>query len=150
MFSRQYPVVVFFIQHIGYYRGLQARYAEIKTHRDFWRSTCDAHLKLATVAWCNVFGSYKEDLHWTKTPATSIADHAAQDFRRRILSHTGLTESAWDGYHKEMLAFRDKFVAHLDVRSAFDQTVARFEPALQTAYVYQEWVAEVVSLLWWK
>jgi len=24
MFCRQYPVVVFFVQHIAYYRGLQA------------------------------------------------------------------------------------------------------------------------------
>jgi hypothetical protein len=80
MFARQYPVVVFFVQHIAYYRGLHSKFAEVAAHRDFWRSTCDAHLKLATVSWCNVFGSYNEDLHWMKTPAAEIADQAAQDF----------------------------------------------------------------------
>jgi hypothetical protein len=60
MFCRQYPVVVFFVRHMAYYRGLLGIYDEITHRRDFWRSTCDAHLKLATVAWCNVFGSYKE------------------------------------------------------------------------------------------
>ena len=145
MFSRQYPVVVFFVQHIAYYRGLHARFDEITAHRDFWRATCDAHLKLATMSWCNVFGSYKEDLPWTKTPAAGIADRAAEEFHQRVFSHTGLTQETWEAYHKSLLAFRDRRVAHLDLRTPFTQPVPSFDPAIQTAYAYQEWARELIG-----
>ena len=143
MLSHQYPVVVFFVQHIAYYRGLHARFGEITAHRDFWRSTCDAHLKLATVSWCNVFGSYKEDLHWTKTPSAEVADQAKDEFRQLILCHTGLTQETWQAYHTSMLEFRDKYVAHLDL-PPLAQPVPNFDPAIQTAYAYQEWARKLI------
>jgi len=136
--------VVLFVQHVAYYRGLQARLEEVRTHRDFWRATCDAHLKLATISWCNVFGSNREDLHWTKTPAGEITGQAAQEFRESVLSHTGLTQGTWEAYHKSMLAFRDKYVAHLDLRVPFAQLVPSFDPAIHTAYVYQEWTRNLI------
>lgn len=142
VFSRQYPVVVFFVQHLAYYKGLWAIYDDIRDDRDFWRSTCDAHLKLATVAWCNVFGSHKEDMHWTKTPTDNT--QASQDFRHRVLSETRFTQGQWETYHKEMLDFRDKYVAHLDLRSPFNGSVPHFDPALQVVYAYQEWARELI------
>jgi len=96
------------------------------------------------MSWCNVFGSYKEDLHWTKTPAAEIADPAAEEFRRRVSSHTGLTQEGWEAYHKSMLAFRDKYVAHLDLRAPFTQPVPSFDPAIHTAYAYQEWARDLI------
>ena len=106
VFERQYPVVVFFVQHLAYYRGLRANYNTITNHRDFWRATCDAHLKLATVAWCNVFGTYKEDIHWMRTFKPRIAVEASKKFRELVLAHTGLTQKKWKIYHQEMLTFR--------------------------------------------
>jgi len=141
-FSRQYPDVVLFVQHLAYYKGLWALYNDITDHKDFWRSTCDAHLKLATVAWCNVFGSRKEDMHWTKTPAENT--HANENFRRRLLCKTGFTIKQWEAYHKEMLDFRNKFVAHLDAHSPFNGPVPHFDPALHVAYAYQEWVRDLI------
>jgi len=140
VFSRQYPGVVFFVQHLAYYKGLWAIYDSIRDYRDFWRSTCDAHLKLATVAWCNVFGSHKEDMHWTKTPTDNT--QACQDFRCRVLSETRFTQGQWEAYRKEMLDFRDKYVAHLDLRSPC--SVPHFDPALQVACAYQEWAREII------
>src|SRR5882724_3581400 len=144
MFARQYPVVVFFVQHIAYYRGLHAKFDEVAAHRDFWRSTCDAQLKLATVSSCNVFGSHGEDLHWSRTPVAEAANHAAQGFRQRILAHTGFTAETWQAYHQSMLDFRNTYVAHLDLHTPFFQPVPSFDPAIQTAFVYQEWVRELV------
>ena len=145
MLARQYPVVVFFVQHIAYYRGLHSKFAEVEAHRDFWRSTCDAHLKPATISWCNVFGSSNEDLHWEKTPTAEVADQAAEDFRQRILAHTGFASDTWQAYHKRMLDFRNTYVAHLDVLTPFFQPVPDFDPAIQTAFAYQEWRRELTS-----
>jgi len=131
MFARQYPVVAFFVQHIAYYRGLHSKFAEVAAHRDFWRSTCDAHPKLATVSRCNVFGAESEDLHWRKTPAAEVVDQAAQDFRQRQADH------------KSVLDFRNTYLAHLDVHTPFFQSVPDFDPAIQTVFAYQEWVREL-------
>lgn len=142
VFSRQYPVVVFFVQHLAYYEGLWATFENISDHRHFWRSTCDGHLKLAAVAWCEVFGSNKEDTHWTRTPSGNT--DANEDFRRKVLCDTGLTQAQWSTYHKEMLDFRSKYVAHLDLHKPFDGPVPRFHYALQVTYTYQEWIRDVI------
>jgi hypothetical protein len=144
LFERQYPIVVFFVQHLAYYKGVRATWDDIAECRDFWRSTCDAHLELAAVAWCKVFGSYGEDTHWTKTPIGNAAEQATENFRCKILSETGFTQQQWETYHKEMLEFRHKYVAHVVVNKPFNEPVPRFEPALQVAYAYQEWARELV------
>jgi len=44
--------------------------------------------------------------------------------------------------------FRNKFVAHFDLRTRFEPVpvpLPKFDPALQVAYAYQEWVSELDS-----
>jgi hypothetical protein len=140
--DHQYKAVLFFVQHLAYYRVLTDAYGSIADHREFWRSTCDAHLKLAATAWCNVFGTYGEQLHWTKVPDDSIAQQAQQDFRDRILSGTGLPPDQWKTYHDEVVDFRNRFVAH---NNAFGEPVPVFDIALQVACLYQQWVKELIK-----
>ena len=83
-------------------------------------------------------------MHWAKTPTGDIVQQALQDFRHRRLSKTGFTQEQWETYHKKMLDFRDKYVAHFDIRKPFDEPVPLFDPALQVAYTYQEWVRELI------
>jgi hypothetical protein len=145
LFSRQYPVVVFFVQHLAYFRAVTAAWTGIKDHKEFWASTVDGHLKLATVAWCKVFGSRKEDTHWARTPAGNIPKPAKDDFRQRVCSTTGFTPEQWETSHTRMLAFRDKYVAHLDIGNPLADPVPEFDAALQIAYAYQEWVGELIN-----
>jgi hypothetical protein len=149
VFSRQYPVVVFFVQRLAYFRGLKAAWDGITDHKEFWASTVDGHLKLATVAWCNVFGAYKEETHWTKIPSSTIDKQARQDFCHKVLSKTGLTQEQWKTYHQEMLDFRNRYVAHLDVRVPFNDPVPLFDHALQVAYAYEEWARELTKSVIW-
>jgi hypothetical protein len=132
------------VQHLAYYRGLKTASNNITDHKKFWASTIDSHLKLATVAWCKVFGSRKEDIHWAKTPTGNIPRDAKNDFRHKLLSNTGFTQGEWETYHTSMLAFRDKYVAHLDLNNRFNEPVPSFDPALQIAYAYQECVRELM------
>jgi hypothetical protein len=37
-----------------------------------------------------------------------------------------------------MLAFRDKYVAHMDLHNRFTDPVPRFDNALQVTYAYEE------------
>src|SRR5262245_18828725 len=105
----------------------------------------DAHLKLATISWCMIFGSDDEeraDLHWKKTPVDQ-AD--IDDFRRRILAGTSFTQEIWNAYHKNMLDFRNKFVAHVDIRRPFAGVVPDFDAAIQVAYAYVTWVRGLIG-----
>ena len=129
VFRNQYPAVVFSVQHLAYNRGLKAAGDSPTDCKAFWTATMDGHLKIATIAWCNVFGSHKEDVHWTKTPSGDIVQEAQENFRHRVLSKTGFTQEEWETYHKKMLDFRDKYVAHFDIWKPFDGPVPLFDPA---------------------
>jgi hypothetical protein len=144
LFSRQYPVVVF-VQHLAYCRGVKAAWSGITDHQEFWASTVDGHLKLATVAWCKVFGSRKEDLHWAKTPTGSVPKPAKDDFRQRVFAKTGLTPGQWATYQTRILAFRDQSVAHPDWGNPIADPVPAFAPALQVANAYQQWVGDLIK-----
>ena len=149
LFSRQYPIVVFFVQHLAYYKGLLAAWSGIKDHKEFWASAVDGHVKWATVAWCKVCGSRKEDIHWAKTPTGTIPKPAKDDFRQRVFSKTGFAPEQWESYHTRMLAFRDKYVAHLDIGNPIAEPVPEFDPALQVAYAYGEWVRALTAPAMW-
>jgi len=102
IFKPQYEVVFFFVRHIAYYRGLWALRYEITDYKDFWESAINSHLLVASIAWCNVFGSRGSHLHWTKTPAGEIANQIQEDFRKGVLSRTGFSEEKWEKYQKNM------------------------------------------------
>lgn len=144
VFRNQYPTVVFFVQHLAYNRGLKAAGESLPNCKAFWTATIDGHLKMATIAWCKVFGSSTEDMHWTKTPTGEIVQQAQQNFRHRVLSRTGFTQEKWVAYHKGMLDFRNKYVAHFDIHNPFNGPVPCFNPALQVACAYQKWVMELI------
>jgi hypothetical protein len=150
VFKSQYGTVLFFVQRLAYRRGTFEPLQSLTNHRygEYWVSVCDDHLRLATIAWCQVFGAYKEDLHWTKTPKGNDAEIAKQEFRDRRdkqLLKTGFAPEQWETYHEKMLDFRNKFVAHLDISERFNASIPVFDVALQVAFAYEEWVREVIK-----
>jgi hypothetical protein len=144
VFKPQFDVVFFFVRQIAYYRGLWALRDNITGYKDFWESTINAHLLVASLAWCNVFGSRSSDLHWTKTPAGEMTDQLQEDFRQKILSEIGFSLEEWEKYQKRMMDFRNKFAAHVDIINPFKGPIPDFDPALQVAYAYQEWTKELI------
>jgi hypothetical protein len=97
------------------------------------------------IEWCKVFASPKEHLHWTKTCTDNSAKQDNQDdFRQRVLSKTGFTTKQWQTYQEYMLAFRNKYVAHLDLQKRLKGRVPGLDPALQVAYAYDEWSRELL------
>jgi hypothetical protein len=84
-------------------------------------------------------------MHWMKTTTGEIFKEEQKDFRQRVLSKTGFTEQQWEGYQKAMRAFRDKFVAHVDLDMPFRDPIPSFDPALQAAYAYHEWVRDLIQ-----
>jgi hypothetical protein len=71
--QRQLSIVSAFVQQLAYFRGLKEGLADIQEYEIFWSCTLNNHLKQATLDWCKVFGSSKQDIHWTKTPTGNTA-----------------------------------------------------------------------------
>jgi hypothetical protein len=143
----QYILISVFVHHHAYYKSLSALSSRIKDNNSFWESMILAYRELAVIEWCKVFGSRKENLHWTKTPIGKTAEQAREDFRCRLLSKTGFNQEQWEIYHRDMLIFRDKFVAHLDMNGVMQVGLQDLDPALQVAYVYEEWAKAIEPAL---
>jgi len=143
--SRQFPIVEAFVQHLAYHRALWAARDTTIDHGGFWGSTRSGHLRLALIAWCKVFGSRNEKIHWKKTPSGSMAAQAIQDFQAKVLVKTRFTQKEWETYHKTMRAMRDRYVTHLDIDNPIKEPVPLFDHALQVAYAYEEWVKELLK-----
>jgi hypothetical protein len=143
----EYSIISFFVRYHAYARGLEATKPKNNQHESFWAITHFSYFELAAIEWCKVFGSPKEALHWTKTPIGNTAEEARTDFRSRVLAETGFTQEKWKAYHKEMLVFRNKFLAHFDMGGVMESGIPPFEPTLQVAYAYEEWVEAIETAL---
>jgi hypothetical protein len=143
IFGHQYVVVLDFLQHLAYYRSIKAELDKRGIKSNFWGKTCNAHLEAATLDWCKVFGSDRPNpTHWKKT-AGQTPDAAQDDFREQVLLKTGFTKAEWDKYHKDMCAFRDRYVAHLDFGRI--PPVPFLDKALQVAFAYDEWIRDKIA-----
>jgi len=141
IFSYQFSIVASFVQHLAYYRVGKLTYDRLSVESPFWCATIDAHLKVATTQWCKVFGSNGcNATHWKRVATLDVKKEKAS-FRAR-LQKEGLQFNHWEKYHKTMLAFRDKYVAHTEI--GFLEPVPNFDTALKVAYVYDEWVRDLI------
>jgi hypothetical protein len=63
---------------------------------------------MAVIEWCKLFGDRRGEHGWAKV----VTD--APLFDAELLSHLGIGADELAKYVKEMRAYRDKFLAHLD------------------------------------
>jgi len=142
IFSNQYSIAASFVQHLAYYRVGKLVYDRLALKSPFWCATLDAHLKVAATQWCKVFGADGcNATHWKKT-ATLDVEEAKTSFRLRLQSD-GLKWPDWEKYHRSMLAFRNKYVAHTEI--GFSDPVPNFDTALKVVYTYDEWVRDLIK-----
>lgn len=143
IFEYQYPIVTDFVRHLAYYRGLKSEKDRQEINSMFWAQTINAHLKSASICWCKVFGSEgPNDTHWKKTPTEDIVKAKAR-LSEKISVKLDASKDTLKLYHKEMCAFRDKFVAHCDLDNT--PNVPQFDTALQIAYAYDAWVRDLIK-----
>ncbi|QBQ97869.1 hypothetical protein [Paraburkholderia pallida] len=110
------------------------------TKVDFWRITMGASLDYGLIEWCKIFGSRRDDTHWTKV----VPDNQHDAFRTGLYTAVGKTADEWDAYHAEMKDYRDKLAAHIDLGGNV-ANYPSFDAALAAAlyyyatFLYPEW-----------
>ncbi len=98
----------------------------------FWRAIYNAVFDVVFLDWCKLFGSQDENLHWKNV----VQDQA--QFRKGLLDRLHVSQEEWELYRNEMMANRNKSIAHYDEVREDDSTFQTFDYALESAYFYYE------------
>jgi hypothetical protein len=97
-------------------------------------------IDIATLEWCKLFGNYnQEKLHWQKVVKNKA------DFKSQLLKHFNQDSSTWIAYHKSILNYRDKRVAHLDETDIDRVFVPFLDKALSLVFQYYDYLIDVES-----
>ena len=97
-----------FIRDIAYHRAMLPYAKNLRTN--IWIYTFNNFLNMAVLNWCHLFGNNSDDLHWLKIINDSNA------FRDGLLQTIGTNLDDWKVYRKTVTDYRNKDVAHIEVR----------------------------------
>jgi hypothetical protein len=84
----------------------------------FWIMTINMLLDTTAVEWSKVFGSNKEDTHWTHV----FPEKRHDEIRAGLLKAVDQSEEEWKKYRESIVSYRDQIVVHHDL----DATVAKY------------------------
>lgn len=143
VFVEQLPLVDHFVKHLIHHRSLKPWLSYAKVKSPFWGDTSNAHLLQACNYWCMVFGSDGANpTHWKQL---SVGDSEAlqESFRVGLYSSLRITATDWDAYWREIVLFRNSYVAHRE--PGHSQPVPMLDRALEVAFYYDDWIRKVIS-----
>ncbi len=108
-----------FARQISYHRAFGQYQGTLKLN--FWIATFNNAIDLAVLDWIHLFGYHNDELHW-KCVISDI-----EPFRDGLLNYIGLSEKEFNAYWNEIKTYRDKDIAHIQIRPVInvpDMTIA--------------------------
>jgi hypothetical protein len=95
---------------------------------NFWIHMYNNAIELAILDWSHLFGNHSDDLHWKRVV------RGVDGFRQGLLQAIGMNEEEWKTYHEKIKNYRDKDIAHIEVR--LRSQVPEMAQALSAAAYY--------------
>lgn len=143
VFAEQVPLVYSFARHLVHHRALKNAISGKQFPSRFWVDTANAHILQACIYWCMVFGSFNSSkTHWHHL-AVGPTDTLRNSFREGLCAHLEITEAEWNIYQKEMVTFRNQYVAHRDF--TIQRPVPIFDRAVEVAFFYDSWIRRLIA-----
>lgn len=136
--SAQFSTLYDFIRALIYSRCITKELDKSENKSKFWKATQINHLQVASIFWCRVFGTDSQECHWKKTLENQ------DEFRKSVYENTGFDYDSFCAYRKEMMDFRNEFIAHMNVFK-LPQNVPDFEPALKTVVTAHKWLMSITN-----
>ena len=124
-----------FARQLSYHRALNDYKDGFKLN--FWICVFNNSIDLSVLDWFHLFGYHNDDLHWKQV----VAD--IDSFRQQLFYHVNMTEDEWKSYREEIKIYRDKDVAHIEVRPT--SQVPQMSIALQAVAYYYEYVLKELT-----
>jgi len=119
-----------FARQLSYHRTLNS-YKDILS-LNFWIYVYNNSIDLAVLDWFHLFGYHNDDLHW-KQIVTDV-----DSFRQKLFNNVNMNEDEWKSYREEIKNYRDKDVAHIEVRPT--SQVPEMSIALKSVTFYYGYV----------
>jgi hypothetical protein len=126
-----------FARNLSFHRAL-GNHVKNSGELNFWIHMCNNSIDLAVLDWFHLFGNHNDDLHWKRV----VPD--VDGFRQGLLQLLGMNEQEWKAYHEKIKDYRDKDVAHIEVRLR-SQVPDMTQALLAVAYYYATALKELRS-----
>ena len=85
-------------------------YAEDFKYNNYWIYCYNNSIDMAVLDWCHLFGNAEDELHWRNVISN------VEDFRNDLLTFLDISFEDWEQYWNTVKDYRDKDVAHIEVR----------------------------------
>jgi len=130
-----------FLYHLISYREIKGFINELPGDREFWVYSSDAHLKMATISWCMVFGADSNITHW-KNISREEVEIVRKSFKDYLFSITKMCDSDFKKYWSEMTSFRNEYVAH---RENYEKPIPCFDMACRIVFCFDSWIRNQIK-----
>lgn len=125
------------VRDLSYHRAMMPYVEQLRVN--IWVYTFNNFMEMAVLNWCHLFGNDTDDLHWLTIMANT------DEFREKLLEAVDMNFNEWKAYRKTVIDYRNKDVAHIEVRPEGD--VPQMDIALTAAfYYYSVALAEIRTL----
>jgi len=104
------------LRAVAAHRALRRRVG--RDERELLIVTMSAHLDIACLEWCKLFGSRGgagKSIHWHH-----VLMNDEPDFKGKLLKYISKSNLEWEQYHKLITDYRDTAVAHSDLTARTD------------------------------
>jgi len=134
---------------VAFVRSVQLQRALLEVDQlpnlNFWRLISGHCMDMAAIDWCKLFGSDKNrrrSVHWKNL----IPQCKQNKFREELLNTLNFCELDWIKYRKHVKSYRDKHVAHLDLKYNNSCSYPDYKPALSAAFLYYEYLLKQIQI----
>ncbi|OPZ92208.1 MAG: hypothetical protein BWY74_01695 [Firmicutes bacterium ADurb.Bin419] len=138
VYSTLFPLMRNFLYHYLSYKELIQAYKSLPGDSEFWVYTCDAHLQMASITWCMVFGDNSNEPHWKNLELNE------DEFRSVLFRECQIDENDWKEYWNTMRTFRNKYVAHRELNN-FNDPVPFLDLAYKAVIILDLWIRDQIS-----
>ncbi len=128
-----------FARQLSYHLALYKKYRGGGVTLNFWRCMSNNAIDLAVLDWFHLFGSYRDNLHWKNI----VEDEEA--FKKGLLAELKISEAQWEIIHENVKNYRDKDVAHIEVRPVSHMPDIDKEPLRAANYYYKYILPELTG-----
>ena len=137
VFRSVYPLWKCFVCHYNAYKEIHEVYNTLPGDIEFWTYTSDAHIEMATINWCMIFGNDSNETHWKRLNLSQSS------FREQLFVECNINSEQWNSYWHEMIKFRNEYVAHRP--KSFEEPVPNFGIAYRAIICLENWVREQIK-----